>query len=123
MNNQNNTTIEQENMEAALQQVEQEVGMEQYEANTGEKIHIKVKNSLNCAKTELDVYENNILQQVLDATAKDLGIDTTSHRPFAAKTIFLNDNNQSTADSDLTLYKFGLAEGSLLTIVPYAGVA
>ena len=76
-----------------------------------------VKNVNSGNKVDFFATGENWLIQILEATAKDLGLNPDS------KTFFSNDEGQSTSDSTLSLAEFGIKEGSVLSIHQDAGVA
>lgn len=103
---------------AVLQDLNAALDMaEANEKNQKQAFSFFVKNVNSGSKVDFFATGENWLIQVLEGTAKDLGLDPK------AKTFFSNDEGQSTSDSNLSLAEFGIKEGSVLTIHQDAGVA
>lgn len=103
-----------QDLNAALDMAEAE------EVNQKKAFNFFVKNVNSGSKVEFFATGENWLIQVLQATAKDLGLNPDVEKE---KTFFSNDEGQSTSDSKLSLGEFGIKENSVLTIHQDAGVA
>ncbi len=85
----------------------------------GTEYEISVKNMNSNGKVRLLVYPENTLNQVLEATYMDLGLDSNPKN-----NLFINENNETNFDGNTTLIGFGVKENNLLRIAPYAhGIA
>ena len=106
---------ERNGLDAALTEIENEA----YRQNHLEPFDVNVKHGVSLAKTTVYMTGANLLIQVFEGAAKDLGF-----KEYSPKAVFVNEKTgKSTSDSEMSLDEFEIGPEEVLTIFPDGHVA
>ena len=112
---QGNVNNDLEGLDAALSEIERE----ECGQNSAEAFDINVKHGISFNKTRVYMTGENLLIQVCEGAAKDLGFKT-----YSPKAVFVNEKTgKATADSEMNLNEFEIGPEDVLTVFPDGLVA